>query len=62
MQNNCKPLKNQEWNQFINLNQVSNYRLECIAYKMKANQLLTERELAIYQAKASLIEQILKTI
>jgi len=63
MQDLCKPLKNQEWNQFINLNQVSQFRLECIAKKMKhPDQLLTERELAIYQAKAQLIEEILKTI
>lgn len=62
MQQQHPPLKNQEWNQFINLNKVSPYRLECIANKMKAGLLLTERELAIYQAKAQQIEAILKGI
>lgn len=51
-----------EWLQFIDENHVSQARIEAIAQKMKQNLLLTEKELAIYQAKAELIEAQLKRI
>jgi hypothetical protein len=52
-----------EWHRFIDENYVSEARIEAIAQKMKLpNQLLTEKELAIYQSKAEEIEARLKEI
>jgi hypothetical protein len=52
-----------EWHRFIDENYVSEARIEAIAQKMKQpGQLLTEKELAIYQSKAEQIEARLKEI
>ncbi len=51
-----------EWYRFIDENHVSPERILAIAQKMKQNLLLTEKELAIYQAKAAQIEAQLKLI
>ena len=57
------PVSNQEWNQFIDLNQISDTRVLLIAYKIQNSQPLEAEELAMYQAHASRIElQLLQII
>lgn len=55
-------LTTSEWKAFIDTNEVSNTRLLILAQKIKSNSLLTNNELAIYQAKAKEVEEILKEL
>lgn len=52
----------QEWLQFIDQNLVTETRIEEIATKIIKGELLTQKELAMYQSKAERIEAKIKTL
>ena len=56
------PVSDKAWNLFVDKNEVIDEHLQKIAYKIKDNKPLSQREVAIHSANTSKIEDLLKLI
>ena len=57
-----KRINDEEWNHFVNTNEVSDEILQMIIYKIVNCFSLNEREIMIYSEKSEKIERIIKII